>query len=436
MEHPSDPEDYMSDSEEYPSIWEWPEVHDFALRHGLETVKLDQGACGHSRVKPTTLTGLDALKELDSMKADGAKEEMEVNLGPRMRQTSTWSAWAPGVVRAIQLAIMKLQDVTPELKKLSMDDWRKHVRQNHIPFRRDRQLCIEEMGQDLPHGRRGLGGESVYVLAVDKAGPFIKGEDLGGGRNAMAKYALVATVPIPVSSGGLQRGGPQRAGGAHGPGDVPSSTAPAGPSVHGSSQVHRSSQECADADQSQHGDAQDQLLGAAENGGAPHQNLLGDPLGLVPEADESALVDIDDGDTGEGALGEADKRIVEKMNARWREHRDAATEPVEVQNICSMMEPLPSRKIKDILEALDRLWAKYRALGVPLYRFHSDRAKEFISRPVRTWVARDQMLWQTATGGDDSAQGTAQESLGACRGGSPGPSDLHGPTGGGGSQLE
>ena len=188
----------------------------------------------------------------------------------------------------------------------------------------------------------------------------------------MAKYALVATVPIPVSSGGLQHGEPQHAGGAHGPGDVPSSKAPARPSVHGSFQVHRSSQECADADQSQHGDAQDEPLGAAENGGAPHRNLHGDPLQLVPEADESALVDIDDGDTGEGALGEADKRLVGKMIARWREHRDAATEPVEVQNI-SMMEPLPSRKIKDILEALDRLWAKYRALGVPLYRFHSDR---------------------------------------------------------------
>ena len=48
------------------------------------------------------------------------------------------------------------------------------------------------------------------------------------------------------------------------------------------------------------------------------------------------------------------------------------------------------------------MYAKYRALGIPLYRFHSDRAKEFISHQVRTWVAQRQM-WQTATGGDDSA---------------------------------
>ena len=111
MEHPTDPKDYLYEAEQYPSIWKRPEVHDFAQRHGLQTVKLDQGACGHSRVTPTTLlTDLEAMKELDGLRANGAKEEIELNLGPRMRQTSTWSAWAPGLVRAIQLAIMELQD--------------------------------------------------------------------------------------------------------------------------------------------------------------------------------------------------------------------------------------------------------------------------------------------------------------------------------------
>eukprot|EP00435_Cladocopium_sp_Y103_P074385 s444_g48.t1 len=82
--------------------------------------------------------------------------------------------------------------------------------------------------------------------------------------------------------------------------------------------------------------------------------------------------------------------MAEKMNRRWKEHRDVAPEPIEV--------PLLTRKIKDILEALDRMWSRYRALGIPLYRFHSDRAKEFTTKPVRTWVARHQM-WQTANGG-------------------------------------
>ena len=52
------------------------------------------------------------MKELDGLRANGAKEEIELNLGPRMRKNSTWSAWAPGLVRAIQLAIMELQDAS------------------------------------------------------------------------------------------------------------------------------------------------------------------------------------------------------------------------------------------------------------------------------------------------------------------------------------
>ena len=43
----------------------------------LQTVKLDQGACGHNCVKPTTLlTDLEAMKDLDGLRANGAKKEM------------------------------------------------------------------------------------------------------------------------------------------------------------------------------------------------------------------------------------------------------------------------------------------------------------------------------------------------------------------------
>ena len=104
-------------------------------------MKLDHGACGFSRVKPTTLLAdLKAMKELDRMKADGAKEEMEVGLGPRMRQTSTWSAWVPGLARAIQPEAVETACVT----------------EPHHPLRRGCHLCIEEMGQDLAHRRRPL----------------------------------------------------------------------------------------------------------------------------------------------------------------------------------------------------------------------------------------------------------------------------------------
>eukprot|EP00435_Cladocopium_sp_Y103_P074561 s444_g49.t1 len=223
MEHPSDPEDYLSDTQEqeYPSVWEWPEVIDFAQRHNLHKVKLEQGACGHQRVKPTTLlTDLSVLKELDGMKANGPNEELKLDLGARMKQTSTWSAWAPALVKAIQTAIMQFQDAAPQVKKFSIVQWQQHVRQNHVPSRRDCRLCIEEMGQDLPHRRRrGLGGESVYVVAVDVAGPFAKGDGLGAGQKA--RYALVATAPIPLGIAKKDLGSERPSGDCHSPGVEP-----------------------------------------------------------------------------------------------------------------------------------------------------------------------------------------------------------------------
>ena len=228
MEHSTDPKDYLDEAEQYPSIWEWPEVHDFAQRHGLQTVKLDQGACGHNCVKPTTLlTDLEAMKDLDGLRANGAKEEMHGGEPRSSRQTSMWSAWAPGLVRAIQLAIMKLQDVASQMKKFSIEQWRQHVRQNHIPFRRDCRLCIEEMGQDLPHRRRrGVGGESVCVMAVDVAGLSSRVLTLGvAPRNEVCADSHGAN-PAGDCQKGVDPDGALHAGECQDPGGVPGSEDP------------------------------------------------------------------------------------------------------------------------------------------------------------------------------------------------------------------
>ena len=89
--------------------------------------------------------------------------------------------------------------------------------------------------------------------------------------------------------------------------------------LHGGSQDPQGSKECARAAEDQ--DSGGALLhGAVGHGGA--HNADG-PLDMVPEVDASNGVDIDDGDIEEGGLTESDqKMVVEKMNARWREHRD------------------------------------------------------------------------------------------------------------------
>ncbi len=104
MEHPSDPLEYMEnpDGNDYPSIWEWEEIEDFLVKFGLVKVCFDQGGAGHSRRKPTTLlTNLEDLQQLEGIKVEPLEEDLE----KRMRQTSSWASWSPGLVNAVKVAI-------------------------------------------------------------------------------------------------------------------------------------------------------------------------------------------------------------------------------------------------------------------------------------------------------------------------------------------
>ena len=153
---------------------------------------------------------------------------------------------------------------------------------------------------------------------------FIKGADLGGSQEM--RYALIATVPIPleIAKKGwtrmvlymlvnvktlavyLARKTPKGLK----PLEVLKSVE--APKIH---KVQKNVHELLKIKIS--GGA---LLHGPVGHGGPH-NADG-PLDMVPEVDASNGVDIDDGDIEEGGLTESDLKMVEKMNARWREHRD------------------------------------------------------------------------------------------------------------------
>ena len=115
--------------------------------------------------------------------------------------------------------------------------------------------------------------------------------------------------------GALHAGECQDPGGVPGSEDPRSSQALGSFKVHGGSQDPQGSKQCARAAEDQ--DSGGALLhGAVGHGGA--HNADG-PLDMVPEVDASNGVDIDDGDIEEGGLTESDRKMVEKMNARWRE---------------------------------------------------------------------------------------------------------------------
>ena len=139
-------------------------------------------------------------------------EPLEEDLQRRMRQTSSWASWSPGLVSAVKVAIREFVNKGGQLKKLkmSLEDWRRHVAQNHIPYRRDCRLCIERMGQDCAHRRRKPGGEMVYNLSVDLIGPFCQGWDYG--RKQEAKYGMVAMITVPKDDVDLEKSKDENSG--------------------------------------------------------------------------------------------------------------------------------------------------------------------------------------------------------------------------------
>ena len=83
-EHPRDPEEYKDseDPVEYPSFFAWPEWKVFVEKYHIREVRLDLGALGHERRKPTILGAniqyLHRLEGLCDLRRPGDFPDMAV----------------------------------------------------------------------------------------------------------------------------------------------------------------------------------------------------------------------------------------------------------------------------------------------------------------------------------------------------------------------
>lgn len=75
-----------------------------------------------------------------------------------MDASKDWAAWAPGLVAALKKALQvhlcepdRRLEARSHFKKLNVEYWKKHVRAQHQPYRRDCRRCLELAGVDSPH---------------------------------------------------------------------------------------------------------------------------------------------------------------------------------------------------------------------------------------------------------------------------------------------
>ena len=154
-EHPQDPQSYKDESDpiDYPSYFSWPEWKDFCQRHQVSEVTLDLGAYGHPRCKPTTLgTNIRGLLRLHGRRADrtvrdetsfGAQEE---SLQERIQRSRTWAAW-PESFKEEVVSALKAELNDPEMRKMTPEQWRRHIACDHQPFSRECTTCQKGAGR-------------------------------------------------------------------------------------------------------------------------------------------------------------------------------------------------------------------------------------------------------------------------------------------------
>ena len=102
----------------------------------------------------------------------------------------------------------------------------------------------------------------------------------------------------------------------------------------------------------------------------------------------------------EESLPEVLIKELDLQNARWK-YKIAELKEVEVVNL-TLAVPLKSRHATEVLRAVSTLYVRLRGLGLPIYRLHSDRAREFTGKIMRDWILAHDME-HTTTAADESA---------------------------------
>ena len=92
------------------------------------------------------------------------------------------------------------------------------------------------------------------------------------------------------------------------------------------------------------------------------------------------------------------------MNRRWQD-KVAEMKNVKV-TLLTFAIPMRSRHSHEVVRALSLMYGKIRSLNLPLIRIHTDRAREFLARPVQQWM-QSRNVMQTVAAGDE-AQGSGR----------------------------
>ncbi|CAE7419793.1 unnamed protein product [Symbiodinium necroappetens] len=121
----------------------------------------------------------------------------------------------------------------------------------------------------------------------------------------------------------------------------------------------------------------------------------------TPEADDPAFV-----------LSESDKHRIKAENDKWKVIAEGCAEIAHEVVDIPMVEILPMKSAKAIVSALNRFYARLRSWGLPVYRLHSDRARELTDPLVTQWAAHRGIYKTTTVPEQPAGNGRAERLVG------------------------
>ncbi|OLP95354.1 hypothetical protein AK812_SmicGene22530 [Symbiodinium microadriaticum] len=374
--------------------WEWPECENVTVSLGGWTAGFDQGALGSANHKSSAVY-------TSSFQLYEALHEVRVAPENGDSRTSDFSdkGWAPGLVSRIlrawenycYLSFEKIQALTREREglllnlcqeavaaKMSPEVWERHCQADHIPYRNDCAVCIQGASRDRSHHSKN---PHLFELTSDVAGPYHKGRDFGG----KCRYFVVFTIRVPVKSDQADW-------------------------VEKSAEIV-SQEEQADKDAQAKEDPHSSLVYA------PVQ-ITGEPLrGSVESPSRvSAFVKLGDDFLEGGSSAPAEPEVSAAVPLEFNSKNPQRPPPLSSEpdaSGCSFVtlswaEPLRTRQAFAMQLAVMRAVAHLRAHGIPCFRFHSDRAREFLGDALERFLA-EQGIFSTRTAPEDHAANGASE---------------------------
>ena len=119
-----------------------------------------------------------------------------------MSISRSWAAWPePFKIEITKGILLELEgyqkmkdgvDDQPLAAKMTAEQWRQHVMNDHLPYSRECSTCLTGSGRSRPHKK--VQHPDALTLSVDICGPFRPGHD----RRAKAKYFMVGVFSILV----------------------------------------------------------------------------------------------------------------------------------------------------------------------------------------------------------------------------------------------